>query len=55
MIFYLFRSLVRYFTDRRDRTVSVRGPEEKKELDLSQYEIEDVEYRDLEEELPPGK
>jgi hypothetical protein len=50
VIFYLLRSLVLHFIGRGNRTGSVRGTEGKKELDLSQYEIEDVEYRDLEEE-----
>jgi len=47
-VFYLLRSVIsRFFAPRhRDRTVGKR--EEPMELDLSRYDVEDAEYRDLE-------
>jgi hypothetical protein len=50
MLFYLVRAFIRRFIVSRDRTRIVKEKEESKELDLSQYEIEDAEYRDLEDE-----
>ncbi len=50
MLFYLVRTFIRRFFVSRDQTRIVREKEESKELDLSQYEIEDAEYRDLEDE-----
>ncbi len=50
LIFYLLRSLVLYFLDRAKRPGSVQGRAGREELDLSKYEIEDVEYRDLEDD-----
>lgn len=49
-IFYLVRTLFRYLLAREGRTRTFRTREERRELDLSQYDIEDVEYQELEDD-----
>jgi hypothetical protein len=50
-IFYLVRTIFRQFFAREDRTRTfARREEKRRELDLSQYDIEDVEYQDLEDD-----
>jgi len=49
-IFYLVRNLFRHYFAGEGRTQTFRRREERKELDLSQYDIEDVEYHELEDD-----
>ena len=50
VLFYLVRTLVRWLFAPRDRIRIMKDTEKTEELDLSQYEIEDAEYHDLEDE-----
>jgi uncharacterized protein HemY len=50
-IFYLVRTIFRQFFAGEGRTRTfARREEKRRELDLSQYDIEDVEYQDLEDD-----
>jgi hypothetical protein len=50
-IFYLVRTIIRQFFAGENRTRTfARREEKRRELDLSQYDIEDVDYQELEED-----
>ena len=49
-LFYLVRTLFLRLFAGEDRTRTFRRREERKELDLSQYDIEDADYQELEDD-----